>query len=1060
MSKFVHLHTHSHYSLLNATPKIPELVNRAKKYNMPALALTDNGNLYGAISFYKKCLEAGIKPIIGVDFYVSIRTRFDKQAGVDNRRSRLVLLAKNNAGYKNLIKLVTDSFLEGFYYKPRIDHELMRKFSDGLIAVVPSFSGEVAICLRNKDPKKAGELIRVYEKIYGRENLYLEITHHPGIFGHSDLQKKIIALSQKTGIPLVAAHDIFYMNPEDKTVRDTLLSVQSKGGFSDQGPSGEKEDFSFISPKAMLKKFEKNPEATENTIKIAEACNLKLDLGNWVFPKLGLPERSKTYDEELRKETYEGLKKRELKETPELKKRVEYELGVIKNKGYSPYFLVVSDLLSFAHRNNILTTIRGSVAGSMVTYLCGITNVNPLEYKLPFERFLNPERPSAPDIDMDFADNRRDEVIQYAKDKYGEDKVVQIGTFGTMMAKGAVRDVARALGYPYSEGDRIARLIPLGSQGFPMTIKKAMGIEPELKKLYKTETDARKILDIAQKVEGCARHISVHAAGVVISPESLTEYVPLQFDPKRGKKITQFDMHAVEDAGLLKFDFLGIRNLSILADAVRLVKFFQNIDVDIENVPLEDKKTFAMLARGETMGLFQLNGGAMTQFLKELKPTKISDINAMIALYRPGPMKNIPEYIARKHGKKKVVYYHPKMKSFLEESYGILVYQEDVMFTALELAGYTWKTVDKLRKAIGKKIPEEMAKQHEIFVKGCFDFSGVPRKEAEKLWKLFEPFQGYGFNKAHAASYGKVAYQTAYMKANFPVEYMCAVLTADSGDVEKIAEIINECSRMKIPVLPPNINESFRDFTVIREKQKNPAIRFGLATIKNFGDGIAKSIIEERNKNGKFKDLADFLNRVSDKNLNKKSLEALIKCGALDEFGERGEMIGNIEGLLQYSKENRNQNGQQDSLFAGLSKGSMPTLKMATCQKADKNEKLLWEKELLGLYVSGHPLDEHSEKIERMKKNIKQIKENSQEGLQIIILGIIENVREIFTKKGDKMMFLKMADKSSSIEVVVFPRIYENYKTIIKTEECLYVAGKISGRNGEKSLIAEKMKKL
>jgi DNA polymerase-3 subunit alpha len=568
------------------------------------------------------------------------------------------------------------------------------------------------------------------------------------------------------------------------------------------------------------------------------------------------------------------------------------------------------------------------------------------------------------------------------------------------------------------------------------------------------------IIDMAKKIEGCARHISVHAAGVVISPKKLTEYIPLQFDPKgEGKIITQYDMHAVEDAGLLKFDFLGIRNLAILADAVSRVKKIESIDVDIENIPIDDKKTFSMLAKGETTGLFQLNGSGMTRALKELKPSVIYDINVMVALYRPGPMDNINEYIARKHGKKPVSYVHPKMKEFLDTTYGVLVYQDDLLMTAIEVAGYSWGEVDKFRKAVGKKIPAEMAKQHIIFVEGCVKHGGMKKEEAEKLWDLFEPFQGYGFNKAHAASYGRVAYQTAYMKANFPEIYMSAVLSAESGDVEKIGEIVAECKRMGIPVLPPDVNESFSQFTVVKSEDGSYRIRFGLVTIKNFGQGISTSIIEERKKNGRFKSLADFLDRIKDRNLNKKSLEALIKSGALDEFGERGSMLSNLELILGYNKEQAGGSGNQDSLFGLMGDAtSIPQLRLLEAPPATAQEKLSWEKELLGLYISGHPLDRFREKLEKRDVNIAKIKEKSKQGQEIVIGGLIDELREVTTKNNERMLFLKISDLTGSIETVVFPRTLSTYREILKPDACIALSGKVSKRNGEISLIAEKVK--
>ena len=1059
-AKFIHLHTHSHYSLLTALPKIKDLVNAAVRANMPALALTDNGNMYGALEFYKECKRVGIKPIIGVDLFVAARNRFDKEAHIDNKRARLILLAKNQDGYKNLLKLVTYSHLEGFYYKPRIDKELLEKYSNGLIAILPSFSAETSIALKSKDAKKTKEVSEWYKKIFGDENIYLEITHHPEIDGHKKLQEQIKKLSADANIPLAAAQDVYYIKPEDKKTREVLLKIQTNSDFIEQGGLNENnEDFSFINQETAVKYFKDIPNAVSNTIKIADKCDLELELGKWSFPNFKV-ENEKTYDEKLRELVYEGIKKHKIKKSEEVENRVEYELKIIKDKGYAPYFLVVEDILDFAHKNNILTTIRGSVSGSMVTYLAGITNVNPLEYKIPFERFLNPERPSAPDIDMDFADNKRDEVIQYAKDKYGADKVAQIGTFGTMAARGSVRDIARALGHPYNMGDRIARLIPIGSQGFPMTINRAIEIMPELKELYEKEKEVKEIIDIAKKIEGNTRHISVHAAGVVISPTDLTDFVPLQFDPKGGKIITQYDMHSVEEAGLLKFDFLGIKNLAILADAVLRVNKSYNTDIAIENIPLDDKKTFEMLARGETMGLFQLNGAGMTRYLKDLVPTKIHDINAIVALYRPGPMQFIPLYIERKHNSKLIKYLDPAFEEILAQTYGVLVYQDDLLIIAKKFAGYSWKEVDKFRKAVGKKIPKEMQAQRERFINGCIETNKWSKQKAEKVWGWIEPFAAYGFNKAHSVSYGKVAYQTAYMKANFPIEYMAAVLTADSGDIDKISESIAELKRMKIPIMPPDINESFGDFTVIYDKNKHK-IRFGLHSIKNFGEGIGDFIINEREINGKFNSISDFLKRIQNKNLNKKSLEALIKSGALDEFSERGKMLFNIEYLLRYNKEHFEIAQNQNSLFAKFSENTnFSKLNLKENEPASQTDKLFWEKELLGLYISGHPLDEFKEKIKDKYKTIKEIKMSMSSGMIIAVAGIVEECKTILTKKGDVMAFARVADFSDNIEIVLFPETFTKFKILMEREKCIAIKGKISTRNGGVSIITEAVKEL
>ncbi len=1122
-SPFVHLHTHSHYSLLQALPKIDELVKRAKKFGMDAVALTDNGNLYGAIEFFKECEKHGIKGIIGVDFFVAARTRHDKEPRIDNRTKKLLLLAETLEGYYNLVKLVTKSNFEGFYYRPRIDRELIEQHKAGLIAILPSFGGEVANAIRIGNRDEARQFIEQYKSIFN-ENLtpeeasdpatakvFVEITKHEDIENHDQVMTRVKELATEMGVPIVAAQNVFYMNKDDKKARTTLLSVQKS--FASGPVEDDDGDFSFLNTDEMQTLFKDMPEAIANTRIIADRCNVKVKLGDWVFPKINIDTskiadeissegvyKDRPYDAELRRLVYLGFEKRNVEKTEAMVKRAEYELEVIRNKGYAPYFLVVADLLRFAKANKILSNIRGSVSGSLVTFLAGITNINPIEYAIPFERFLNPDRPSAPDIDMDFADDRRDEVIEYAREKYGREKVAQIGTFGTMAARGSVRDVTRALGFHVSVGDRIAKMIPMGKQGFPMTIDLALEQVPELKEIYESEADVKRIIDMAKKIEGCARHISVHAAGVVISPTEITDYTPLQYDTKGEQKvITQYDMYSIEDAGLLKFDFLGLKNLSIIADTLNLIEERHGISVDLDNIDLLDQKTYEMLQRGDTEDLFQLNGDGMTRFLKELKPTNIHDINAMVALYRPGPLQFIPDYIARKHDKSKIPDMDPDIYKILEPTFGVLVYQDDLLMMAHILAGYSWGEVDKFRKAVGKKIPEEMALQKEKFIKGCIEHSKWTHARGEEVWKWIEPFAAYGFNKSHSVSYGRVAYITAYLKANYLAEYMSSVLTHESSDIEKIAVSVRECERLGVPVLPPDINESYTMFTVVDQIQedgtKKATIRFGLNCIKNFGEGIATAIINERNSNGKFKSLEDFLLRIRDKNLNKKSLESLIKAGALDVFEDRGIMMHNLESLLHFNKEHQKNLAGQTSLFAGLTDTSTGTtvdgLRLVQQGKVDKGVELAWEKELIGLFVSGHPLDKYKHIFEKREENLERIKRqiieegdkyseaNAKEktikgkngasyvvkdtySRAVIAAGIIEEIKEIPTKKDptQKLLFMRVADFSGSIEMVVFPKIYEQFKSVLVPDKCVVMRAKTSFRNESPSLILDSVRVL
>jgi DNA polymerase-3 subunit alpha len=1066
---FVSLRNHSHYSLLTALPKIGALIAQAKKYHQSSLALTDYSNMYGTIEFYSTCKKEGIKPIIGSEFAM----RYNE------RTFQIVLIARTLEGYKNLMRIVSIVNTEN-PLTPVLTEDILVIYKEGLTVLSGGLWGDISnLLIINK--KEADTRLAFYKQHF-EHHFYLEINPQTSMDRGVEMRTKTIAYAQETNTPLVATLNTHYLSDEDRAAHKTLYLVHGDEHSSDEyNHLFQKDSFAFVSPDAVQKLFADVPEALTNTENIAAACTLEIPLGAWVFPNI---EFIQGYNEDLRDLAYAGLTTRNMELTDVVKKRLDYELSVIANKGYSPYFLVVYDLLRYAREHTILTNIRGSVAGSLVTYLLRITNVNPIEYKLPFERFLNPERPSAPDIDMDYADTRRDEVIDYARVKYGIDNVAQIGTFGTMMARGAVRDVARAMKFPYVVGDRISKMIPPPKQGFPVTIASALVDVPELKELYTTDREVQLILDMAQKVEGCARHISVHAAGTVISPSPLWDFTPVQKDPKGGKIITQYDMYTIEDAGLLKFDFLGIRNLTILGDAIQLVQKLYGVTIDVDTIPLDDTKTFELLARGETMGLFQLNGSGMTRFLKELKPTTMFDINAMVALYRPGPLEMIPEYIKRKQNPELISFLDPRLEQILDQSYGVIVYQDDVMLTAIHLAGYSWLEADKLRKAMGKKIPAEMQAQKEKLFAGFIEH-GLSKKKADELWRLIEPFAAYGFNKAHAASYGRVAYQTAYMKANFPVAYMTAIMTNESGDVEKIAEIVSECRRMNINVLPPDVNMSEGGFSIVRKNTREVSsetrtahtmsenihletkhsnlphqhrddeeIRFGLYTIKNLGTDIADAIIAERKAHGPFNTFENFMRRVTHKNMNKRSLEALTMCGALDQFGERGQILANMDSILEFHKHVVRDNIMQDSLFGAH---DTTPFAMKKAVPARQEQKLAWEKELLGLFVSGFPLDPWKEKIEARDMNIEKVHTDIADGKEVSLACIIEHIKITTTKKGDKMGLIKLRDYQGFIEVAVFPETYRRYKNVILLDVPLVVRGKVSTRNGEKTIAVDEI---
>lgn len=1055
--EFVHLHVHSHYSLLDGLMKPKYLAKTAKARGFSAVAITDSGAMYGAIEFYQACQGEGIKPIIGSEVYLGPRRLHDKDLELDKPRFSLILLAENFGGYQNMMKMTSISHLDGFFNgKPRVDKELLREYGKGIIALSGDLTGEIPSLLLEQKHDEAKRVALEYQDIFGVGNFYLEIQDHPALEGQSIVNNELIKISEETGIPLVASRDVHYLNTEDAEAQDILCCIREgwKVDYTDRADYRDV-DRSFCSAEEITERFKHVPEAVENTVKIANRINLEIPLNVWHFAPVDLPP-GKTEDDVLREETYDRITMYYPAMTDEIRDRIEYELGIIKTKGYSPYFLCVADYVRFAKSRGIVESTRGSAAGSLVSYLMGITTVDPLRFKLPFERFLNPFRPSAPDIDTDFADDRRDEMIEYVTKKYGADRVAQIITFGTMAARASVRDVGRALGLSYNFCDQVSKLIPQGAQGFPMTIERALKEEPDLKKLYDSNEDVERLLNLAKKVEGCARHTSIHAAGVVISPTPLTDYTPVQRETGGERITTQYEMKAVETAGVLKNDFLGIRNLAILGNAVEIVKKTTGEEVDIYNLPLDDTKVFEMLARGETMGVFQLSGSGMTRWLKELRPSNIDDIMAMVALYRPGPMESIPEYIKRKYNPEFVQYFDPRLEKILQASYGLLVYQDDVMLTAIELAGYDWMEADKFRKAMGKKIPEEMAQQKIKFYDGCLNHGKLKRDVVDEMWRAIEPFAAYGFNKAHAASYGIVAYQTAFMKAHYPVQYMTAVLAAEFGDSEKVAAIANECSRMNIEVLPPDVNESFRNFAMVSKPGEPGRIRFGLNAVKNVGTHVCEVIYRERKENGKYKDIQDLLERVQDKDLNKKSIESLAQAGALDCFGhDRGVLFANSENILSFAKHTRDKKEtNQFSLFAGTAIEMENKLILRDAPPATMDQKLAWEKNLLGIYVSSHPCAVYLTQMKGTVTPLSEVEACERDGW-VVVCGVIDSVKKKITKKGSVMLFVSIQDPSGTMELLVFPKTYETTQALWKENIVVCVVGKTPKEEGDNKIFVE-----
>ena len=1058
MPKFTHLHVHSHYSLLDGLPKIDELLDYVKKSGMDSVALTDHGVLYGAVEFYKKAKEKGIKPIIGCEVYLAYERMNQSRPHIDNKRYHLVLLAKNEQGYKSLVQLVTKAHLDGFYYKPRIDEELLEQYSQGLIGMSACIQGKIPQLIISNKIDEAEKLALKYQKIFGKGNFYLEIQHHPNLPQQEKTNKVLIDFSKKLDIPLVATNDCHYLLPEDADAQDILMLINTNSQPDDpERLTMKSDDFSMHAPEKMAEFFKDVPSALENTQKIAEQCNFEFKLGEVKLPYFPVPE-NKTADGYLKELCEQGMetRKTQIAEQDKAKKRLDFELSVINKMGFASYFLIVQDFINWAKQNRIVVGPgRGSAAGSLVSYLLNITDIEPIKYNLLFERFLNPERISMPDIDLDFTDWRRDEVINYIREKYGRDKVAQIITFGTMAARAVIRDVGRALKYPYTYCDHLAKLIPIGFN-LNQTLEKIH----EFKQLYQSDEKATQLIDLAKKLEGCARHASTHACGVVISKEPLTEIVPLQHPTQNDENIvTQYEMHSIENLGLLKIDLLGLKNLTIIEDTLTRIYKVQNKSLKIEDIPLDDEKTYQLLQKGDSTSVFQLESDGMKRYLKQLKPTELEDIIAMVSLYRPGPIQFIPNYIKGKRNPEKIKYLHPKLEPILKNTYGIMVYQEQLMRIAQQVCGFTLAEADVLRKAVGKKIKKLLLEQKEKFVSGAIK-QGTTKEIAQEIWEWILPFVRYGFNRAHAASYAMIAYRTAYLKVHYPVEFMAAVLTSEKQDIEKIAFLIEECKRMKIEVLAPDINESFRNFSVIPKENK---IRFGLLAIKNVGHNVVDAIVEERKKNNAFDSISDFISRIASKDLNKKSMEALIKTGAFDKFEERNTLLQNLGKLLEWSRElQKNKANGQKGLFDTLSdekQNNNNGLRLSPAPLASKKEKLNWEKELLGLYISSHPLEDFKNIFGKTVLPLVKISQDIT-GKFVKIGGIISSIKKITTKTGKPMLFAKLEDQTNKIELVVFPSLIEQNPDIFQENKIVMVKGKVDNRDGVPKIICNEIEEI
>lgn len=1050
-SGFVHLHNHTEYSLLDGAVRIPDLVAKAKELGMQAIAITDHGNMYGVVDFYKAARAEGIKPILGCEVYVAPESRFSKQGSREDNAYHLVLLAENDKGYKNLMRLVTLGHREGFYYKPRVDKELLRQYHEGLIALSACLGGEIPTLLLQGNKEGAKALALEMADIFGRENFFLELQDH-GLLEQKTVNQDLAAISKETGIPLVATNDLHYLAREDAEAHDVLLCIQTAKHIDDEErmrfPSDQ---FYLKSAREMEELFAWCPEALANTVAIAERCDVTLEFGTYHLPEYPVPE-GHTADTWLRHLCREKLPNRYPNPSPRVLERVEYELSVIENMGYSSYFLIVWDFCDFAHRKGIpVGPGRGSGAGSIVAYILGITDIDPLPYNLLFERFLNPERVSMPDFDIDFCYERRGEVIEYVMEKYGRERVAQIITFGTMAARGVVRDVGRAMNFSFAETDRIAKLIP---DELKMTIDRALEQEPRLRELVEEDPRVEKLISIARKLEGLARHASTHAAGVVIAKEDLVNYVPLQGNDEEGLT-TQLPMTTLEELGLLKMDFLGLRTLTILKKTIDMIRTNRGIEIDLSRIPLDDKPTFDLLCAADTMTVFQLESDGMRNVLSELQPSVFEDIIALVALYRPGPMDQIPIFIASKHGKVPVTYPHPALEAILKETYGVMIYQEQIMLAASTLAGFSLGQADILRRAMGKKKKEEMLEQRKAFVAGCMN-NGIAKKKAEEIYELIFKFADYGFNKSHSAAYGLVAYQTAYFKANYTIEFLAANLGSVMANTDKVALYIDHCRRQGIEVLPPDINESGVDFTVVGDK-----IRFGLGAVKNLGVAAVEELLDEREKNGPFVSLADFCNRMNGR-CNKRMLENMIKGGCMDSLpGHRAQKLAAMDNLLANAARLHKQklSGQMD-IFDILGEPE-PEDQLPPIAPFSRKEMLQGEKDALGVYLSGHPLEDYVELLDSLNVASIPSLEEMAEGSEVTVAGIAAACRTLLTRKGKHMAFLTLEDQFTTLEVIIFDEVLSQCRDLLAADYPILVTGRLEfAAQGEPKLRAERICKL